>query len=166
MGGRIYLHSPRAAEGQGTSLLQCVPSPSQHLGASVLECCCAAGRPEQPDQLAKAHLTLTSCNQNHRAKKVEFLSQHREVPVGLYQQFGASSWQEKTQPSGPWWKSYSHTVLLGRAGGYGAWLGPAAGCPGIPWAPPDMNSHTRTAGGGKMPSSSLRDSTGCSQRCS
>lgn len=69
---------------------------------------------------------------SQRAKKVEFLSQNREVPVGLYQQVGASSWQEKTQPSGLWWKSYSQAVLLDRAGGYGVQLGPAAGCPGIP----------------------------------
>lgn len=54
-----------------------------------------------------------------------------------------------------------HNRRVQSAAGAGCWL-PA----GIPWAPPDMSSHTRTAGGGKMPSSSRRDSTGCSQRCS
>lgn len=39
--------------------------------------------------------------------------------------------------------------------------------PPTPTPPPAaLSSHTQTAGGGKMPISSRRDSTLCSQRCS
>jgi len=57
----------------------------------------------------------------------------------------------------------SRATLHSRAGGDGD------GCclpAGIPVPSPCWSCHTRMAGGGKMPISSRRDSTGCSQRCS
>lgn len=118
-------------------------------------------------QLAKAHQTLTALKQNHKQqKRSSFDTAQGDATWPL-----STRWCQLLAGENTALRSLVAEPQPHCAPGQGRRIWSAAGAScwlptGIPWALPDMSSHTRTAGGGKMPSSSRRDSTGCSQRCS
>lgn len=169
-GGRIYLIylcSIRAAEHQSGGLLcwLCsLPIPAfQSISSRVL---LPAG-PEQPNSAGKSTAGLANSPPNYkRHKGSSFVMAGADaawpLPTGECQLLAG----ENSAPGQGRLVAEPHGAQM--AGGDGVLQGSGCCLPtGDPPSPPcSLNSHTLTAGGGRMPISSRRDSTLCSQRCS
>lgn len=123
-------------------------------------------RSQQPDPAGKGTAGLNIPPLNHKQqKRSSFVTAQGgatwPLPTGGCQLLAGENSAPRSEVAG------SRATLRSRAGGDGARQGTAAVRQrGSPVPSPNLGSHTRTAGGGKMPISSRRDSTGCSQRCS
>lgn len=128
---------------------------------------CLHSLPTQQNPAAKARRDLATSPPADKQRKRSQLSGHGEIPPpnrGL-PGLDRRKLSARSAPAEP--------RRAAAAGGDGAVQETAANGgspihPPTPTPPPPaaLSSHTQTAGGGKMPISSRRDSTLCSQRCS